>query len=37
MGTQKDLIPAKYKDPNASGLTADVKEGPNTFTFELKD
>ncbi len=37
MGTQKDLIPAKYKDPNESGLTADVKEGPNTFTFELKD
>lgn len=37
MGTQKDLIPAKYKDPNASGLTAEVKEGPNNFTFELED
>lgn len=37
-GTAKDLLPAKYKDANKSGLTADVAEkDDNTFTFELKE
>jgi len=32
-----DLLPAKYKDPAASGLTADVAKGGETeFNFELK-
>jgi hypothetical protein len=34
---EKDLLPAKYKDEKTSGLTADVKEGENEFTFELTD
>jgi hypothetical protein len=38
MGEQKDLLPAKYKDANESGLTAEVGEGlPNEFHFELTD
>ncbi len=37
-GTAKDLVPAKYKDANQSGLTAEVKDGEsNDFTFELTD
>jgi hypothetical protein len=32
----QDLLPAKYKDPNTSGLNAEVtKGGDNDFTFEL--
>ncbi|MDD3469540.1 MAG: hypothetical protein PHE53_06110 [Thermoguttaceae bacterium] len=32
----KDLVPAKYKFPEKSGLTANVKEGgDNVFNFEL--
>jgi len=32
----KDLLPAKYKSPATSGLTAEVKKGgENNFTFEL--
>jgi hypothetical protein len=34
----KDLLPAKYKNPTESGLTAEVTEGGNnTFTFALED
>lgn len=34
----KDLLPAKYKTPAESGLTADVTEGgDNVFDFELTD
>jgi len=29
-------IPDKYKDPQASGLTAAVNEGENTANFDLK-
>ncbi|MCA9051127.1 MAG: hypothetical protein KDA89_20465 [Planctomycetaceae bacterium] len=29
-----DIAPA-YQDGSTSGITADVKEGPNSFTFEL--
>jgi hypothetical protein len=37
-GTVKDLIPSKYKDPNKSGLTADVKEGGvKDLKFDLTD
>jgi hypothetical protein len=37
-GTPKDLVPAKYKDANQSGLTAEVKEGgENSFEFALTD
>jgi hypothetical protein len=32
----KDLIPAKYKDPGTSGLTADVKAGGGEFKFDLQ-
>jgi len=33
-----DLLPVKYKNPTASGLTATVSEGgENAFTFELID
>ena len=28
-------IPQQYRDPNTSGLTADVKPGENTFDFAL--
>jgi len=34
----KDLLPPKYKDPQGSGLTAEVTEGgENEFPFELTD
>lgn len=34
----QELLPIKYKDPNTSGLTAEVSaSGANTFTFELTD
>ncbi|MCC9605738.1 hypothetical protein LOC68_21440 [Blastopirellula sp. JC732] len=29
-------IPAKYRDPNKSGLTIDVREGVNSFDLEMK-
>lgn len=33
----KNLLPARYADPNASGLTASVESGePQTFDFELE-
>ena len=32
----KSAVPAKYGDAKTSGLTADVKAGPNTFNFDLK-
>lgn len=34
----QELLPIKYKDPNTSGLTAEVSaSGANTFTFDLTD
>ncbi len=34
----KDLLPEKYKSPETSELTAEVKEGgENTFDFQLSD
>ena len=37
-GTEKDLLPAKYKDANQSGLTAEVKDGPAIqLKFDLTD
>ncbi len=33
----KSLIPQKYSSPATSGLKESVKEGKNTFTFDLKD
>ena len=35
----KDLLPAKYADPNTSGLTFEVKadEAQNDFKIDLKD
>jgi hypothetical protein len=33
--TVKDLLPAKYKNADSSGLTAEVKSGSNDFKFEL--
>ena len=33
----KNLVPAKYKLPDTSDLSADVKAQSNKFTFELKD
>jgi hypothetical protein len=35
--TVKYLIPQKFNNPGTSGLTAEVKDGPNEFTFDLKD
>lgn len=32
----KPKFPAKYQNSRTSGLTAEVKTGDNTFTFELK-
>ena len=37
-GEAESLLPAKYADPNASGLQATVTEqGPNNFDFALED
>ncbi|MCL6504442.1 MAG: carboxypeptidase-like regulatory domain-containing protein [Pirellulales bacterium] len=33
----QDLIPAKYKNPNSSGLTASVGPSGGTFDFALTD
>lgn len=34
----QDLLPAKYKVANSSGLSADVEaDGPEEFTFDLAD
>ncbi|HEY2416178.1 MAG TPA: hypothetical protein VGI40_28310 [Pirellulaceae bacterium] len=35
--TVKYHLPSKYNSIATSGLTADVKDGPNEFTFDLKD
>jgi hypothetical protein len=32
----KSILPAQYGDAEKSGLTADIKSGTNTLTFELK-
>lgn len=32
----KNLIPAKYALPGTSGLKEEVKDGENTFTYDLK-
>jgi hypothetical protein len=31
------IVPEKYLDQDRSGLTAEIKEGPNTVNLELKD
>lgn len=37
-GEEKELLPEKYKSPEKSGLTAEVKAGQkNDFTFDLKE
>lgn len=36
-GTPALLVPLKYANNNTSGLTAEVKDEPNTFNFDLKD
>jgi len=37
-GASKDLLPAKYKTANTSGLTAEVKaQGGNDVTFDLTE
>jgi hypothetical protein len=33
----KQLLPAKYANPAASGFTADVQPGKSTFDFTLSD
>jgi hypothetical protein len=33
---EPEAIPAKYQTTETSGLSADVKEGPNTINLELK-
>lgn len=33
----KDLLPVKYKSPNTSGLTAEVKQGANDLRFDLTE
>lgn len=33
----KSLIPTKYNQADTSGLTAEVKSGPNQIDFDLKD
>ena len=33
----KSLIPKKYAMPGSSGLTEEVKNGKNKFSFDLKD
>ena len=33
----KHLVPQKYALPASSGLKEEVKQGQNTFTFDLKD
>ncbi|HXG10066.1 MAG TPA: hypothetical protein VNK04_09780 [Gemmataceae bacterium] len=30
------IVPLKYSFPDKSGLTAEVKDGPNTIDFHLK-
>jgi len=35
--TVKYLLPQKFNSIATSGLTAEVKEGSNDFTFDLKD
>jgi len=35
--TTKQLLPAKYANPSASGFTADVQPGKSTFDFTLTD
>lgn len=36
MEIQKSRIPDRYMMPGQSGLTLDVKTGPNTYNIELK-
>jgi len=33
----KDLLPTKFRSPDTSGLTAEVKSGRNDFPFDLKE
>ncbi len=33
----KSLIPQKYSSPATSGLKEEVKQGTNSFTYDLKD
>ena len=34
--SSKSLLPARYGDPNTSGLTAEIKAGENEVTFALE-
>ena len=36
-GTPEPIVPAKYMSHTTSGLTAEVKDEPNSLDFELKD
>ena len=36
MGVGESLIPAKYNNPETSGLTAEIKPGKNSLQFDVK-
>ncbi len=36
VATEKEAVPAEYRDPKTTPATATVGSGPNTFTFDIK-
>lgn len=36
MGVGESLIPAKFNNPETSGLTAEIKPGKNSLQFDVK-